>query len=182
MRLHALTGSVWVMHACLLIAFLFPLRGNSIAPHPIHISVAEVRYQDGKNTLQVAIKIFADDLELALKDLEYTDLRIGAKDESSKTDEAINNYLKQKFRVQSNGKSVNGILLGRELSDDLLAVWCYLEFTIPANGNLLIWNEVLMNTYDDQKNIMDIKMNSSHHDYIICDNENVMWKYTFTSR
>lgn len=179
MRLPALSLSGWVLNACLLVVLLLPLKGYTISLHPIHISVSEVRYDLASQKLQVAIKIFADDLELALKDFGYSELKIGASNESPLADEAIVKYLNQKFQVSLNGNIKQGDMLGRELSEDLIAVWCYLEYNVPPSGNLSIRNEVLIETYDDQKNIMDIKMNSSHRDSVICGQDNVLWRFTF---
>src|SRR5690606_23716519 len=144
------------LKAFFMVILLLPLKGDAVTLHPIHISVSEVRYDLLSQKLQVAIKIFADDLELALRDLGYTELKIGAPNESPLADEAIVNYLDKKFQVSLNGIIKRGEMLGRELSEDLIAVWCYLEYDVPSSGNLSIQNEVLLETYDDQKNIMDI--------------------------
>jgi hypothetical protein len=71
--------------------------------------------------------------------------------------------------------------VGKELSDDFLAVWCYIEFptTVSKGQKCTISNRILLDLYSDQRNIMDIRMNSTQKEYTIFDPSNSSWSYTY---
>ena len=49
-------------------------------------------------------------------------------------------------------------MLGKEISKDLAGVWCYLEIpNIEAIKQLKIQNQLLLEVFDDQKNIVHIR-------------------------
>ena len=70
--------------------------------------------------------------------------------------------------------------MGKELSEDKIAVWCYLEFPAQAlrGVKFLLANKILLDVYDDQRNILDIRMSRLHKDYAILEGENYIWTYT----
>ena len=56
-----------------------------------------------------------------------------------------------------NGENVDYTFLGKEVSEDLQAVWCYLEIeNINSIKELKIKNQLLTSLFDDQKNIVSI--------------------------
>ena len=60
--------------------------------------------------------------------------------------------------------------MGKEISDDLAGVWSYLELSdVEPFKVISISNSLLVSTFDDQKNIINIKVNSKSKAFHILD-------------
>lgn len=165
------------------IAFFLGIFSASVhAEHDIHLSMAEIRFNEATSSFEVAIKIFIDDLELAIeKEEQVSGLKIGTEKEATNADAFIASYLAKHFTISVNGALLIPDYLGKEVTEDLLAVWCYVEFPQkgPAARSCILSNNILLEVYQDQRNIMDIKMNRSHKDYAILERGRNTWSYTY---
>ena len=161
------------------LSLVHAVSGNK--DHDIHLSMCELRFNEQSSTFEVAIKIFIDDLEMALKNHGVTNLHIGASNESEVAEEHIASYLHQQFTIDVNGQRIKPVFVGKEVTDDMLAVWCYLEYKTDASraSKCTFTNRVLLDVHADQRNIMDIRMGRSHKDYTILDSTHPTWSYTF---
>lgn len=138
--------------------------------HDFHVSRCEINYETKTDDIQIAVHIFIDDLENALKLTGIQNLYIGTAKEHMKADDYINKYVQSKFFMTTTGKQLKLQYLGKELSEDAMAVWCYFE--IPDNKNireLRIDNKILMELFNDQKNIIDFTINNKKKYFTIVD-------------
>lgn len=161
------------------IALIAPSFANQ--DHDIHLSLCELRYNEQSYSFEVSIKIFIDDLETAISKESASQLRIGTSNEAPETDEMIASYLNKSFSIEIDGIKLKASFLGKELTDDMLAVWCYVEFPVKKTQpqKCVLTNRILFEIYDDQRNIMDIRMNKSHKDYMIFERGRNTWSYTY---
>ena len=148
--------------------------------HDIHVSISEVRWNEETSSFEVAVKIFIDDLELALKQDGITGLSIGTPKESADAHTHISAYLKKHFKIELDGVVLDHDFLGKEMSEDLQAIWCYIEIKTPGAfvRNVKLTNDILLELYDDQRNIMDIRMNKQHKAYTILSADQRTWTYS----
>nr|WKN34324.1 hypothetical protein K4G66_18255 [Tunicatimonas sp. TK19036] len=129
--------------------------------HPFHISVCSINYAATEGSLQITVKIFADDLEEALNQSgnqasAYVDVL--NPEDPEKLDVIVNNYLAEHVSFTVNEKAVQPQYLGFERED--LTLWCYLEITgITELQQVKVQNTLLLNTFEDQINIVHIKAN-----------------------
>lgn len=158
--------------------------GTGIDDHDIHLSLCELRFNEQTSSFEVAVKIFIDDLEKAVQKSGIKDFRIGENTDVELTDEYIAAYLDKVFLINIDGVKLKGNFLGKEITDDMLAVWCYLEFpkSKTAAHKCTLSNHILFEIYDDQKNIMDIRMGKSHKDYTILAADKDTWTYSFDNK
>ncbi len=146
--------------------FLF-LSGNSAA-HEIHISKCQVEYSEADKAIQVTMHIYLDDLEEILRKKGADKLFICTEKETEGADKHLIAYLREQFQIEVNNKVADFTFIGKEPSEDLLATWCYLEFpNIEELKNLTIENEVLMDLYDDQKNIVSVMAPGNQQGYFL---------------
>jgi hypothetical protein len=124
--------------------------------HDYHSSIAEVRYQAKKQTIEVELHIFTDDLELALKK------KLGTKvvlDNSKKYQTDIADYVLAYFQIKNTKKqAVVGKFIGKETDFEKHIV--YIEF--PAKSFSEKWtlrNSLMTDMYDDQFNIVNFFYN-----------------------
>ncbi|RMG82164.1 MAG: hypothetical protein D6714_11790 [Bacteroidetes bacterium] len=140
----------------------------SSADHQFHVSKSLLEYKAADQSFQVSVNIFIDDLELALKKSGHPGLFLCTEKESPEAEKIIFDYLRQKIQVKINGAPASFDWVGKEPSDDLATIWCYLEITqVPDPASLFVQNEILMETFDDQKNIVQIIGPRQHSGYFM---------------
>jgi hypothetical protein len=127
--------------------------------HPFFISLSELRYNAGSKKMELAQKIFWDDLEVALsKETGVTVDFLKPKDKA-KLESQVKAYLLKHTQVWVNGKLVPLTYVGYEVEDD--AAWFYLESTATtAPKTVEVQNTLLLRDFDGQQNIVHIYFNS----------------------
>lgn len=130
--------------------------GFSTNEHPIYVSIAEVDYFTEKREIQVALKIFTDDLEKAIRK-EGKKVNLDTPKEIKTADIYIKNYLKDKFKIKVNEKENLPInYVGKEYIDD--ATWMYFSYKTPKRvKTITIKNSVITELYPSQKNLTHLK-------------------------
>ena len=143
-----------------LLTILLPLGGLT-GLHDFHVSVTELDWDSQTGEMTVAVHIFIDDLEAGLKKSGAGDsLFVGTKFERPDVDDWIDRYVHERLQIAADGEEVELEWYGKELSDDLQAVWVYLASPekIPAIRRFDFRYDLLMDVYDDQKNLMNIRI------------------------
>ncbi|WP_317130674.1 DUF6702 family protein [Echinicola soli] len=122
--------------------------------HPFYISVTDINYNEASQSLEIAQKIFWDDLEVALgneagKSVDFMDPQ-----DPDELSLMIKNYLLKHNMISVNGKKASLEYLGFEVEED--AAWFYLEAKgISKPGEVEISNEILISDYPDQRNMVN---------------------------
>ena len=123
--------------------------------HPLHLSKSVVEYFPEEKTLRVSLHLFLDDLEEALKQNHTAPLSLGSPKEHKEAGMLLEAYFRKHFRFVLDGKPTPIRLLGRELSDDREALWCYLEITaVSPPGKIKVTCTLLTDIFRDQQNIL----------------------------
>ena len=131
--------------------------------HPMHLSISEVTYSEKDKSLQVMHKIFFDDLEKHIEELEKAvgrevNLRLSSEQENPQADEYIRKYVESHFKLTADGKAYTGTYLGKEYETD--AVWIYVEVPkIKRPKQLDVSDTFLIEFYDDQSNFVHFNIN-----------------------
>lgn len=131
--------------------------------HDFHVSIIDVNHNQEKNTIEVSIKIFIDDLEKALtEENKAPKLFLNTKKENQKGNTYIKAYLNKHFKITIDGEPLNGNYLGKEYENDVC--WMYVEYTnIKKPKNISIQNSMLLETFSDQANIIHFKSGTTKH-------------------
>ncbi len=127
--------------------------------HKFYVSISEVNHNTETAALEISMKIFTDDLEAALEADTAEKLWIGDPDrEVAATDSLLAVYFDKKLIINVNEAERKVVFLGKELEADV--TWCYLEIQdVPAVKSVSIDNRILMELFDDQKNLVHIYAN-----------------------
>ena len=162
------------MNKIILFSFLFfSIGSNSIASpspgvHEFHVSKCQIDYNAKEEALQITLHLFIDDLETALKQQGADKLYICSEREDEKAELYLFRYLQQRFQLLVNETEQAFEFIGKEPSDDLQAVWCYLEITgVSELSSLEITNSLLMEVFADQKNIVQIRLPEGRQSYFM---------------
>ncbi len=138
--------------------------------HDFHLSNSSLKYKAADNVLQLSIRVFIDDLESALKLKGIDSLYIGTEKEAQSSNDYIAQYLQQTFQIESEENKLQSFFLGKELSEDLSAVWCYVQFNnVSGCSSLKVTNTILTELFDDQKNIFTFSTDEGRKDYFTFD-------------
>ncbi|MCL6260044.1 hypothetical protein M3O96_13165 [Aquiflexum sp. TKW24L] len=150
--------------------FIFFLGWKALF-HPFYISLTEIRYNPTNQSLEIAQKIFWDDLEIALG--EKFNTKVDFLNPKSKADleDMAKVYLLEKNEIKVNGQKVSMTYLGYEIEEE--AAWFYLEAAnVPLPKKVEIKNEVLISNFESQQNIINFYLEKSPKSLILYkDNE-----------
>mgnify|MGYP001084203842 CR=1 FL=1 len=129
--------------------------------HPFHISVTSIYHASEESSLQITVKIFADDLEEALnRDTNGATTYVDVLNPPNpiRLDSIVQNYLQKHLAFTVNEKTTQPQFLGFERED--LTMWCYLEVTaVKKLEKVTVQNTLLLNTFEDQANIVHVRAN-----------------------
>lgn len=130
---------------------------SSEEEHPIYISIAEVEYLTGKGEIQCALKIFTDDLELAIRETGVK-LNLDSAKEIETSDIYIEKYVKNNFQLDANADISEMQYVGKEYEE--ASTWIYFSFNVETElKELKVLNKVIIDLYESQKNIINIRKN-----------------------
>ena len=134
------------IHA-LALAFLF---------HPIHVSVTEIEFDEKEKSLEIMMRVFADDLEDTMrKHVNQPDLDIFSPPAGMTIDKMMAGYLTSHFKVSLDNKAQKASYLGHEREADTFVF--YIEVTNVRKWNTIqIHNDILTEVFDDQSNLVHV--------------------------
>jgi len=131
--------------------------------HDFHLSKTDINYKIEEQALQVTIHLFIDDVEAALKELQPLDYRLLQDSENALADSLLGNYFKENFIIKVDGTQRDFEYLGKEASDDIQGLYAYLEIpNLATPTQLEITNKLLMDQFDDQKNIIKVMLDNKN--------------------
>ncbi|MDH3652401.1 MAG: hypothetical protein OEQ53_22110, partial [Saprospiraceae bacterium] len=97
--------------------------------HDFHLSKTDINYNQQNRSLEITMHVFIDDLELAMAHQGMDSLYLATSKEHKDADAFIWKYLTSVFQITVDGQTIPLNFLGKEESEDLIAIWCYLEKT-----------------------------------------------------
>jgi hypothetical protein len=128
--------------------------------HPLHVSVTEIEMDDIDGRLEIMIRVFMDDLETTFRnDFKMPELDILAPSSLS-VDQMMEQYLSRHFKITLDNAVQRIQYLGHEEEGE--AFIFYLEINNVKKWNtILIQNDIIMDTYRDQSNLVHVTSNST---------------------
>lgn len=137
---------LWLLAACSLWLTAFSL-------HPYYVSVTEIEYKPVEKEVQIAGKLFIDDLESALQKEFTTKVEILNAADKKKNEALLNTFFQKHLKISIDGKPAAFQLLGFDREEE--AIWTYL---VIKNVNRLktatVFNDLLYAQRQDQINII----------------------------
>lgn len=152
--------------------FVFSLIGlganlPSPAAHDIHLSKCQISFP-AANTLDMKCHIWLDDLAAALVLNGLGDPKLLTPGEAPDANTTLMKYLFSKIKIKANGKLIQPAWVGKKASEDGLAVWVHLQSENLGKVNAVtITNELLMELYSDQQNIVHLKCPGGKQGYLL---------------
>lgn len=127
----------------------------SAMSHPFYVSICQIDHNKQNNSLEISVKIFADDFLKGLADIGARKLYLGEKRESSETNKYIEEYIKRNLQIRVNGEKINLSFIGKEMETDV--VWSYFEaVNVKQLNEIEVDCTILTEIYDTQSNIIQV--------------------------
>jgi hypothetical protein len=124
------------------------------------MSKSVINYVPAEHAIQISMHVFLDDFEVALSQYGFDSLQLCTKKESILADSMVHVYLQNHLTLQVHDSIVSLDYVGKEISEDLLGAWIYLEGkNVSQFKKMSIVNKILISPFPDQQNIMSIKSN-----------------------
>lgn len=133
-----------------------------VAAHKYYVSLAQAEYNDQTKTLEIAVRVFADDLELALTRAEKRAVYL---DKTTDVSTLILAYLQTRFEIQNGkGETQKFKWIGIETKVD--AVWIYIETPMPEGlTGARARNTLFFELYPEQLNTVNFKAGTKRFDF-----------------
>ena len=137
--------------------------------HPIYVSVTEINHNPADKNLEIACKIFTDDLEAVLTKATGAKIDLFNPVDTVLTGRQISQYIGKHLNLRVDGKPATLSFLGFERELD--AVWSFFEVrNLPAvPKSIAIKNDLLYENFREQIHLMHVtvagKRKSTKLDY-----------------
>lgn len=150
-------------YSIILLLFL-PLM--SYTAHKHYISLTKIDFIEQRKTVQITMKFFIDDLELALENKHLESLELASEDEHQLASEHIETYVRQMFKIWINGEEKTYNYLGKEYENH--EVFFYLELENVDHVNTIqVQNSMLCEVFPDQQNFIKITIGKVQKTFIL---------------
>ena len=142
------------MHAIAGLILLLVTTALAPGPHPIHVSVSDVKVS--ASHIEWTTRIYTDDLLLGVYGKHVSPARIGDMEDIRRD---VLRYLARHIKAGSGQAPVKWTITS--IDHDLEAVSVTLTATIDTTGTMdwIVGNSTLTEVYADQKNIVNISLN-----------------------
>ena len=151
-------------------AFCVHNNEGTSGTHEFHLSKCDIDYSQEESSLQISISIFIDDLEMTLKESGHDSLKICTGSEAPEAEALIFKYIQDHLTIVVDGQPMRLTWVGKEVSEDLAAVWSYLQVeNITPQKTIAVSNDVLMESFNDQQNVVKLTMDKKRKSFFLFD-------------
>ena len=139
------------------IVILLVLPLFAFTMHKYYVSLCEIEFIKEKQSIQITLGVFIEDLEFTLNKNSGKQLNLGSKIEVGNIDDYYKKYLNEHLQISVNGKNQPYKFIGKEYDGDIVRF--YLEInSIKELKSIEVTNNILIQEFDNQKNIVKIKV------------------------
>jgi len=123
--------------------------------HPFHSSIASLKFNDNSRSIEITMRVFANDLEKTINQINDLNIIIDNDDNKKDVDSLIFNYINKTIFLSINEKECDLSWIGKEFETDI--VWLYLEILDVDKKikKIISENRFLFSSFEDQLNIMN---------------------------
>lgn len=142
----------------LVIQFFLILFSFAPEAHPFYISLTDMVFNEDRQRIEIAQKIFWNDMEISLSNANGQQVNFLNPKNPGELDRLVEAYILKHNKVEVNGKQVKLTYLGHEIEED--AAWFYLESEeISEPQQVNIFNTLLIEEFPTQQNIVNFYKN-----------------------
>jgi len=136
--------------------FVLGVMFSAAGVHDFHFSRTDVRWNPDTQTVQTTVRVFTDDLELALRNhhglSEDVKIWLGDKSEWAQADSAIHTWLQTHLSVALDESPVQWTWVGKEVELDITYLYLESQPLAHRSGRWRASNSLLFAEFNDQVN------------------------------
>ena len=134
--------------------------------HKHYISLTEIYYAKEKQSVQITMRFFIDDLEKVTEARFGTELNLATDEEAKEANAYLERYIRQKFMVSINGEEKQYNYLGKEYEND--TVFFYLEIEgVESIDEIEVVNQMLFEEFEEQQNYVKLRIGETDKTFIL---------------
>ena len=134
----------------------FVLTTSASLAHPYYVSICQIEFNRTNHTLEISLKVFADDLLLGFEKAGHKEVFLGESRENPKTNDFLNHYIHSKLKFEVNGNPVDYNFIGKEMEDDV--VWSYFEISnVNELQTIDVQCTLLTEIHETQNNVIQVE-------------------------
>ncbi|MEO6904289.1 MAG: DUF6702 family protein [Bacteroidia bacterium] len=139
------------------IILLFIVTAVPVSSHPFYFSLSEIKINVPQKRMEISCKLFTDDLENALDQLNKHKIDLATSTKDNKVNAVLYSYLSERFKIWINGKPIILKFVGFEVENEV--TWCYLEtdVDIKPTNKMNLMNSLLYDFLPDQTNLVEFE-------------------------
>ena len=129
--------------------------------HRYYFSLTEIKVDSKKKTISVSCKLFTNDLEEALGNLNKKKIELSKSINDKDVQLLLFNYLIERFKLSFGSKPVKLKFVGFENEDDV--TWCYMESKLETQSskNIKVMDSLLNDFLPDETNIIQMEWDAN---------------------
>ena len=156
-----------IIRFCIAASIVLTATATTVASHPFHISQAEIEYNVKTQSFEVALCMWAEDIETHFqnqsdKPFDFDKLK------SDEIDKQLSEYVRARFSIktanQESSRKSAIQWVGHEMEKQKL--WVYFEIPLKDTSQITIENRILINQHPQQVNMMTVKQGKSRESLI----------------
>ena len=127
-------------------------------------------YRTETQSLEIVQHMYVDDLELALKKDFDGPIHLCTELEIDTAEALVAKYISQHFALTTVSEPIALSFLGKEVGDEPLGMWVYIEAKkVSLAPELTIRFDLLCELFDDQKNIVSFQVDNNKKQMFLLD-------------
>ncbi len=136
---------------------------HTAAAHKFYTSLARVEYNAEEKTVEVTLRVFADDLELALTRRAGRGVKL---DRAKDADQLVPAYLRDTFEIRNrDGEAKTLKWVGMELRAGI--AWLYFEAEMPEGlAGARLRDRIFFELFDEQVNTVSVRYPGAKGDLV----------------
>lgn len=139
--------------------------------HKFYVSVTQIEYVKEKESVEIVMRIFIEDLEKLLRERYDKNITLNTSKSEKQIDSYIENYVAKKVLIKVNNNPLDFKFLGKEYEDDI--VFCYLEIEdVSEIKDFEISNTLFFEVFKEQQNIIKTNINTEMESFVLTSQKN----------
>lgn len=134
--------------------------------HKEYHSLTEINFNNKEKTIEITMRLFTNDLDLALLRHFEKNMELGTEKETSDANRSLEIYLNQKFLININNTPKVYQFLGKEFEKDEMYVYLEIQ-NIDKIQQISVQNSVLTEVYFEQENTIKLHINDLKESLIL---------------
>jgi Domain of unknown function (DUF6702) len=124
---------------------------QKVAAHDFHVSIMDIVVNEEEQQLEITLRVFTEDLEAALEQMNGKHLHLGEDELNNPTDAYIYNYVVQYVFFTINNTPVQPDWIGKEV--EIEETFIYMVLPLLAKGqSLFVESKLFFELFTDQEN------------------------------